>query len=117
MTGCSGTKAGDLHMLGTIVRNLLMQAEDELTCLTNRVQKLRSIIDIMEGEGSTQPDREQYRKARRLVVRHQKASVSWLQRKLRVPYPAAARLIERMEWEGIVGAPNHVGQREVLYNI
>ena len=38
----------------------------------------------------------------------------WLQRQLRIGYNSAARLIERMENEGLVGAPNHVGRREVL---
>jgi S-DNA-T family DNA segregation ATPase FtsK/SpoIIIE len=33
---------------------------------------------------------------------------------MRIGYNSAARLIERMEEEGLVGAPNHVGRREVL---
>ena len=36
------------------------------------------------------------------------------QRQLRVGYNSAARLIERMEKDGKVGAPDHVGRREVL---
>lgn len=56
----------------------------------------------------------QYRKACQLVFESQKASTSWLQRQLRVGYNSAARLIERMEDEGLVSAPNHVGRREVL---
>ncbi len=55
-----------------------------------------------------------YQDALALVVGHQKASTSWLQRQLRLGYNSAARLIERMEREGIVGAPNHVGARAVL---
>jgi DNA segregation ATPase FtsK/SpoIIIE-like protein len=49
-----------------------------------------------------------------LVFENQKASTSWLQRQLRIGYNSAARLIERMEEEGMVGPPNHVGRREVL---
>ena len=48
------------------------------------------------------------------IVENRKASTSWLQRQLRVGYNSAARLIERMEEEGLVGPPNHVGSREVL---
>ena len=44
----------------------------------------------------------------------QKASTSYLQRQLRVGYNNAARLIERMEQDGFVSKPDHVGRREVL---
>jgi S-DNA-T family DNA segregation ATPase FtsK/SpoIIIE len=42
------------------------------------------------------------------------ASASLIQRRLRVGYPRAARMIEQMEQEGIVGAPGRDGRREVL---
>ncbi len=64
--------------------------------------------------GDDSPDAQLYRKACQLVFDNQKASTSWLQRQLRVGYNSAARLIERMEEDGLVGAPNHVGRREVL---
>jgi S-DNA-T family DNA segregation ATPase FtsK/SpoIIIE len=64
------------------------------------------------GEDSAED--QQYRAAVQLVVESQKASTSWLQRQLRVGYNSAARLIERMEKDNIVGRPDHVGRREVL---
>ena len=57
---------------------------------------------------------QQYRGAIQLVVKNQKASTSWLQRQLRVEYNSAARLIDRMEKDGIVSRPDHVGRRDVL---
>ncbi len=60
------------------------------------------------------PEDQQYRNACQLVFESQKASTSWLQRQLRVGYNSAARLIERMEDDGLVSAANHVGRREVL---
>ena len=64
------------------------------------------------GEDSAED--QLYRKARQLVAESQKASTSWLQRQLRVGYNSAARLIERMESDGVVSRPDHVGRREVL---
>jgi DNA segregation ATPase FtsK/SpoIIIE, S-DNA-T family len=64
------------------------------------------------GEDSAED--QMYRKARQLVAESQKASTSWLQRQLRVGYNSAARLIERMEADGVVSRPDHVGRRDVL---
>ena len=55
-----------------------------------------------------------YRKAIQTVAESQKASTSYIQRQLRIGYNSAARLIERMEKDGLVGSPDHVGRREVL---
>jgi S-DNA-T family DNA segregation ATPase FtsK/SpoIIIE len=60
------------------------------------------------------PESALYRKAIQIVAESQKASTSYLQRQLRVGYNSAARLIERMEKDGKVGQPDHVGRREVL---
>jgi S-DNA-T family DNA segregation ATPase FtsK/SpoIIIE len=49
-----------------------------------------------------------------LVAREGKASTSFIQRHLNIGYNRAAKLIEQMEKEGIVGQANHVGKREVL---
>lgn len=54
-----------------------------------------------------------YRSACQIVFESQKASTSWLQRQLRIGYNSAARLVERMEEDGFISAPNHVGRREV----
>ena len=64
--------------------------------------------------GEDDPETQLYRKAVQIVAESQKASVSYLQRQLRVGYNSAARLIERMEKDGKVGTPDHVGRREVL---
>nr|WP_156681720.1 DNA translocase FtsK 4TM domain-containing protein [Sphingomonas profundi] len=66
--------------------------------------------------GPDDPETQTYRRAVQLVVENRKASTSWLQRQLRVGYNSAARLIERMEKEGIISTPDHVGRREVLFD-
>ena len=64
--------------------------------------------------GEDTAEDQQYRAAVQLVVESQKASTSWVQRQLRVGYNSAARLIERMEKDGVVSRPDHVGRRDVL---
>lgn len=59
-------------------------------------------------------DAERFEQALSLVIEHQNASTSWLQRQMRIGYNSAARLIEQMEKRGAVGPPNHVGKRDVL---
>ncbi len=49
-----------------------------------------------------------------VISREGKASTSFLQRHLGIGYNKAAKLIERMEKDGMVSAANHVGKREVL---
>jgi DNA segregation ATPase FtsK/SpoIIIE, S-DNA-T family len=55
-----------------------------------------------------------YGQAVAVVCRERKASTSFVQRQLQIGYNRAARIIERMEAEGIVSTANHVGKREVL---
>lgn len=57
---------------------------------------------------------EVYEQAKDLVLSTGQASASLIQRRLRVGYPRAARMIERMEEEGLVGAPGRDGRREVI---
>jgi S-DNA-T family DNA segregation ATPase FtsK/SpoIIIE len=72
-------------------------------------------FDLAGGEdGEDGEDGEVYRQAVAIVLRDRKASTSYLQRVLKLGYNRAARLVDRMEAEGIVGTANHVGKREVL---
>jgi len=64
-----------------------------------------------DGEGSGD---QLYDQAVNLVLRERKASTSFVQRHLQIGYNRAARIIERMESEGVITPANHVGKREVL---
>jgi S-DNA-T family DNA segregation ATPase FtsK/SpoIIIE len=55
-----------------------------------------------------------YNQAVQVVARDGKASTSYLQRKLAIGYNSAAKLIERMENEGLISRADHVGRRHVL---
>jgi len=81
------------------------------------------IDEITEDDGPPEPfggDDEGgsgdglYDQAVALVCRERKASTSFVQRHLQIGYNRAARLIEKMESEGVVSPANHVGKREVL---
>ena len=55
-----------------------------------------------------------YDEALRIVTETRRASVSGVQRRLRIGYNRAARLIEQMERSGVVGPLQSNGSREVL---
>jgi S-DNA-T family DNA segregation ATPase FtsK/SpoIIIE len=65
------------------------------------------------GEGESGGN-DLYDQAVAVVTRDRKASTSYVQRRLQIGYNRAASLIERMEKEGVVGAANHAGKREIL---
>ncbi|MXP26345.1 DNA translocase FtsK [Altererythrobacter indicus] len=67
-----------------------------------------------ELTASDNPEERKYRQACQIVIENQKASGSWLQRQMGVGYNTAAKWIERMEGEGLVGPANHVGRREIF---
>ena len=64
--------------------------------------------------GDGDPSNDLYDQAVALVTREKKASTSFVQRHLQIGYNRAARIMERMEQEGVVSQANHVGKREVL---
>ncbi|MGN6517575.1 MAG: DNA translocase FtsK 4TM domain-containing protein [Rhizomicrobium sp.] len=68
--------------------------------------------NMMGGNSSSGDDT--YDKALAIVARDRKATISYIQRRLEIGYNRAARVIERMEAEGVVSKPNHKGIREVL---
>ncbi len=65
------------------------------------------------GNGASNGD-EMFEEAARLVIAERKASASFLQRRLRVGFSRAARLIDMMEQDGLLGPPQGSKPREVL---
>ena len=66
-----------------------------------------------EGGGSGEKD-PMYDQAVEIVLKDRKASISYVQRKLRIGYNRSANLLEEMERAGLVSALTGSGQREVL---
>jgi S-DNA-T family DNA segregation ATPase FtsK/SpoIIIE len=69
--------------------------------------------DVVDSEDAGTSD-ALYDEAVAIVSREGKASTSFIQRRLQIGYNRAARLMERMEQEGLVSKPDRVGRREVL---
>lgn len=67
-----------------------------------------------KGEMGDGGDDDLYRQAVEIVRTDKKASISYVQRKLRIGYNRAANLIERMEHEGVVTKQDNIGRREVI---
>ena len=79
---------------------------DEITIIRDKDAAADDAVDDEKDE--------LYNKAVNIIKSEGKASTSFLQRKLQIGYNRAARIMETMEKEGIVGQANHVGKREIL---
>ncbi|AQX27520.1 MULTISPECIES: DNA translocase FtsK [unclassified Bartonella] len=80
----------------------------------NDAEVVDSVSEIVAAGNSSEDGEELYIQAVKIVLRDKKCSTSYIQRRLAIGYNKAASLVERMEEEGIVGAANHVGKREIL---
>jgi S-DNA-T family DNA segregation ATPase FtsK/SpoIIIE len=103
-------------------------ADEEVEKVVRHLKKqgtpayLEAITDEADGEEEGGEGGEEfgesgddlYDQAVALVLRDRKASTSYVQRRLGVGYNRAATLVERMEKEGLIGAANHAGKREIL---
>jgi DNA segregation ATPase FtsK/SpoIIIE, S-DNA-T family len=87
------------------------QYDDEVV---SQVVQLNGRGGIVADYGANEADDDMFKDAVRAVVHEGKASTSMLQRKLRIGYGRAARLIETMEEKGIVGPADGSRPREVL---
>ncbi len=101
-------------------------ADDEVEKVVRHLKK-QGAPDYLEAITTEEDDEEEggaaeygetgddlYDQAVALVLRDRKASTSYVQRRLGIGYNRAATLVERMEQEGLIGAANHAGKREIL---
>jgi S-DNA-T family DNA segregation ATPase FtsK/SpoIIIE len=76
---------------------------------------IRTESEDADGAGLLDGQRDElFDEARKLVVRHQQGSISLLQRRLKIGYSRAARLIDQLEAAGVVGGFDGSKAREVL---
>ncbi len=70
--------------------------------------------NVLDMGGNSNADDDMFKDAVRVVIENRKASTSLLQRRLRIGYGRAARLVEEMEEQGIIGQADGSRPREVL---
>ncbi len=85
-----------------------------------KVNYLEDVTSQNESENTFSIDTDDteplYNEAVEIVIESEKASISYLQRKLKIGYNRAARLIEKMEEVGIVSSVKSNGTRDVIIN-
>ncbi|MCW0305798.1 DNA translocase FtsK 4TM domain-containing protein [Pantoea ananatis] len=104
---------------GAFVRDQEVHAVVQDWKARGRPQYIESITAGEESEGAGGIDSDEeldplFDQAVGFVVDKRRASISGVQRQFRIGYNRAARIIEQMEAQGIVSAPGHNGNREVL---
>ncbi len=98
-------------------------SEEEVAALTDylREQGTPDYCDaiVQEADGDAEPDQDlgkldsRFDEAVLIVRETQRCSTSWLQRKMTIGYNRAAKIVEMMEKQGLVGPPNGARDREV----
>ena len=103
---------------GPLVSDAEVEAVTDALRAQARPDYIPAITEEPESElpdtGEAAADDPLYDRAVELVAREGKASTSFVQRHLQIGYNRAARMIERMEIQGVISQANHAGKREVL---
>ncbi|MFA6269597.1 MAG: DNA translocase FtsK 4TM domain-containing protein [Candidatus Paceibacterota bacterium] len=99
-----------------VVEFLVKNNEDEIpTGIDMEADNSKNIIfESLTSGGGGEDEDDLYEEARETVIRDGKASTSYLQRKLRIGYARAARLMDILEENGVVGGGDGAKPRDVL---
>jgi S-DNA-T family DNA segregation ATPase FtsK/SpoIIIE len=98
-------------------------SEDEIRDVVNFIKAqegpdytlLENLVGEPEGKSNYEEQDELYANARDLVLSVGQASISYIQRRMKIGYNRAARIMEMLEEDGIVGPPGEAGKpREVI---
>jgi DNA segregation ATPase FtsK/SpoIIIE, S-DNA-T family len=98
-------------------------SEEEVSAITDHLRRqgtpvyhddiLRADDDDEEAAAEEEALDPRFDEAVRIVAETQRCSTSWLQRKLGIGYNRAAKIVEMMEHQGMVGPPNGSKEREI----
>ena len=106
----------------SVVKYLIDAYKDEITeeisLSAGSISADKSIFEASLGDDEDmEDDDEMYEEARACVIEAGKASTSYLQRKLKLGYARAARLMDKLEERGVIGPGEGAKPREVLEKI
>ncbi|MFA5841274.1 MAG: DNA translocase FtsK 4TM domain-containing protein [Candidatus Paceibacterota bacterium] len=93
------------------------EVTDEITLTSGSISADKSIFESSLEDEDGDDDDEMYEEARICVMEAGKASTSYLQRKLKLGYARAARLMDKLEERGVIGPGDGAKPREVLEKI
>jgi len=93
------------------------EVSDEISLTTGSISADKSIFESTLEDDENGDDDEMYEEARQCVIEAGKASTSYLQRKLKLGYARAARLMDKLEERGVISAGDGAKPREVLEKI
>lgn len=110
-----------LRVHGPFVTDAEIETVVEMLAAQGVPEYLAEVTEIKDEEEASSGTKggsgdQLYDKAVDIVLRDQKVSISYVQRRLSVGYNKAATLIERMEEEGLISPPNKSGKRQILVN-
>ena len=98
-------------------------SEEEVSAITDHLRRqgtpvyhddiLKADDDEEQGGAEEEPVDPRFDEAVRIVAETRRCSTSWLQRKLGIGYNRAAKIVEMMEHQGMVGPPNGSKEREI----
>jgi len=90
------------------------ELSEEISLTTGSISAEKSIFESTLGDDANDDDDDMYEEARACVIEAGKASTSYLQRKLKLGYARAARLMDKLEERGVISAGDGAKPREVL---
>ena len=93
------------------------EVSEEITLSAGSISADISIFESTLEDEENDDDDELYEEARAIVMEAERASTSYLQRKLKLGYARAARLMDRLEEKGVIGPGDGAKPREVLEKI
>lgn len=106
-----------IRVQGSFLSDAEVEGVVDFVIEQQKAQYDEAMIPSDEPEKSFQEETDElYDEAVQLVVEMQTASVSMLQRRFRIGYSRAARIVDQMEMRGVVGPPDGSRPRQVLFN-
>jgi len=94
------------------------QVEDDIIARIREREAMEAAAADGGGEGADAGDRDKlFREAAEIVIQHQQGSTSLLQRRLKVGYGRAARIIDQLHSSGVLGPPDGSKPRDVLVGL